>query len=339
MCPRSGQSAKVWYLCRCRRIGKSEQFRRRESRSVPKSTELRPDHIRSDTPPPCRRVEAAIARGEHCGGVSDHSNYPFDSIRYHLRVFDNVDQRVDNARHQKLSGLQRKFLEAAEFMSVTRAGEGQIQSPNVHLLNDWQDILKWYVAIMGRFRIAPTHVEAHTVWRNRFECTVDHCNDLFDEFKKFRKRLIFIGNVPLQGEVGSIDLQHKARAYNGFILDPQCVAERLEVFHAVVVILILDCRSDDARRRGIHEAFNKDIRILFEDIPEVTAFFLDRCRIDIAHLSQGHRQALVGRHPCRARSLLDPPLLELRIAFDIRARWPLPAPPKTGEPFLEIGRA
>src|SRR5262249_33483761 len=44
----------------------------------------------------------------------------------------------------------------------------------------------------------------------------------------------------------------------------------------------------------------------------------------------------VGRHPCRARSLLHPPLLELGIAFDIRARRPLPAPAKTGEPFLEI---
>ena len=135
-------------------------------------------------------------------------------------MLDNVGQRVDNAGHQNLSGLERKLLEAAEFMSVTRAGEGQIQSPDVHLLNDSQDILKRYVAIMGRFRIAPTHVEAHTVWRNGVECTVDHCNDLFDEFKKLRKRLIFVGNVPLQGEVGSIDLQHKAGAYNGFILDP-----------------------------------------------------------------------------------------------------------------------
>src|SRR6516225_1243479 len=96
-------------------------------------------------------------------------------------------------------------------------------------------------------------------------------------------------------------------------------SERLEVFQAAVVILVLDRRGDDARRRGIHEAFNKDIRMLFEDTCEVTAFFLDRCRIDIAHLSDGRRQALVGRHPCRARSLLDPPLLELGIAFDIRA--------------------
>src|SRR5215831_293123 len=126
MCPRSGQSAKVWYLCRCQRIGKSEQFRRREPRSVPESTELRPHHIRSDTPPPCRGVEAAIVRGEHSGSVSDHSNYPFDSIRYHLRVLDNVGQRVDNAGHQNLFGLQRKLLEATEFMSVTRTCEGEI---------------------------------------------------------------------------------------------------------------------------------------------------------------------------------------------------------------------
>src|SRR5262245_40280035 len=163
MCPRSGQSAKVWYLCRGRGIGKSEQFRRRESRSVPESTELRPHHIRSDTPPPCRGVEAAIVRGEHSGSVSDHSNDPFDSIRYHLRVLDNVGQRVDNAGHQNLSGLQRKLLEAAEFMRVTRAGERQIQSADVRSLNDRQDILKRYVAIMGAFRIATTHVQAHTV--------------------------------------------------------------------------------------------------------------------------------------------------------------------------------
>ena len=48
-------------------------------------------------------------------------------------------------------------------MRVTRPGEGQIQSPDVRLLNDRQDILKRYVAIVGTFRIAPTHVQAHTV--------------------------------------------------------------------------------------------------------------------------------------------------------------------------------
>src|SRR6516225_1713732 len=143
--------------------GKSEQSRRRESRSVPERTQLRPHHIRSDTPPPRRGVEAAIARGEHGGSVSDHSNDPFDSIRDHLRVFDDVGQRVDDASHQHLPGLQRKLLKAAEFMRVTRAGEGQIQSPDVRLLNDWQDILKRYVAVMGTFRVAPTHVQAHTV--------------------------------------------------------------------------------------------------------------------------------------------------------------------------------
>jgi len=145
------------------RIGKSEQSRRCEPRSVPEGTELRPDHIRSDTPPPCRGVEAAIVRGEHSGSVADHCGYPFNPIRYHLRMLDNVRQRVDNAGHQNLSRFQRKLLEAAKFMSVAWAGEGQIQSPDVHLLNDWQDILKRYVAIMGRFRIPPTHVEAYTV--------------------------------------------------------------------------------------------------------------------------------------------------------------------------------
>src|SRR6516165_5986898 len=159
---RCGTAATVLSLTR-RWSGKSEQSRRRESRSVPERTQLRPHHIRSDTPPPRRGVEAAIARGEHGGSVSDHSNDPFDSIRDHLRVFDDVGQRVDDASHQHLPGLQRKLLKAAEFMRVTRAGEGQIQSPDVRLLNDWQDILKRYVAVMGTFRVAPTHVQAHTV--------------------------------------------------------------------------------------------------------------------------------------------------------------------------------
>jgi hypothetical protein len=87
---------------------------------------LRVRSFAQTTPPPCRCVEAAIVCGEHSGSVPDHSNYPFDSIRYYLRVLDNVGQRVDNAGHQNLSGLQRKLLEAAEFMSVTRTGEGEI---------------------------------------------------------------------------------------------------------------------------------------------------------------------------------------------------------------------
>src|SRR6516165_8376181 len=159
---RCGTAATVLSLTR-RWSGKSEQSRRRESRPVAESTQLRPDHIRSDTPPPCRGVEAAIVRGEHSGSVSDHGNDPFDSVCYHLGVLDDVGQRIDDAGHQNLSGLQRKLLEAAEFMRVPRAGKGQIQSPDVRVLNDWQDIRKRHVAVMGTLRIAPTHVQAHTV--------------------------------------------------------------------------------------------------------------------------------------------------------------------------------
>ena len=59
-------------------------------------------------------------------------------------------------------------------------------------------------------------------------------------------------------------------------------------------------------------------------------------RIDIAHLADRHRQALVRRHARLARRLLHPSLLEFGIAVDVGARRPLPAAAQPGQPVLEI---
>lgn len=159
-------------------------------RSVPEAAQLCPDHIRRNTAPARRRVEAAIGRGQHGAGIADRSRDPLDPVRHDLGMLDDVGQRVDHARHQDLTALQGKFLEAAKFVRVARAGEGEIQGSDVRLLHGRQNILERHVAVVRRFRIAPADVKAHPVGWNVLERDVDHCDDIFDEFEKHRQRLV-----------------------------------------------------------------------------------------------------------------------------------------------------
>jgi hypothetical protein len=62
------------------RSEKSEQSRGSDPRSVPEAAELGPDHVWSDTTPSCRRVEAAIGRGEHFRRVTDYRRHPFNPV-------------------------------------------------------------------------------------------------------------------------------------------------------------------------------------------------------------------------------------------------------------------
>jgi hypothetical protein len=63
-----------------RDLGKSEQSRGSDPRSVPEAAEFGPDHVWSDTTPSCRRVEAAIGRGQHFRRVTDYCRHPFNPV-------------------------------------------------------------------------------------------------------------------------------------------------------------------------------------------------------------------------------------------------------------------
>jgi hypothetical protein len=63
-----------------RDLGKSEQSRGSDPRSVPEAAEFGPDHVWSDTTPSCRRVEAAIGRGQHFRRITDYRRHPFNSV-------------------------------------------------------------------------------------------------------------------------------------------------------------------------------------------------------------------------------------------------------------------
>src|SRR3954452_6396533 len=104
----------------------SEQPRGSELRSVPEAAQLCPDHIWRNPTPARRRVEAAIGRGQHGGGIADRMRHPLDPVRYDLGMLDDVGQRVDHACHQDLAALEGTSLEAAKFVRVARAGEGEI---------------------------------------------------------------------------------------------------------------------------------------------------------------------------------------------------------------------
>src|SRR6478672_128223 len=101
-------------------------------------------------------------------------------------------------------------------------------------------------------------------------------------------------------------------------------------------MLVLDRGGDNTGRRRVHERFDKDIRMILEDVCEVAALRLDGSRIDIAHLADRHRQTFVGRHARLARRLLYPALLEFGIAVDVGARRPLPGPTQPGQALFEI---
>ena len=80
-----------------------------------------------------------------------------------------------------------------------------------------------------------------TVYGSHGEIEIDRdgsvilCKPQFDE----------LGVESEYNEIGRIDLQNEASANDGFILDPQCLSERLEIFQISVVVLVLDRCGDD----------------------------------------------------------------------------------------------
>ena len=102
------------------------------------------------------------------------------------------------------------FREAAELMGVARIGERQHEAADVRLLQRGEDVRERHVGIVRRFRIAPAHMQADALARDVRERRVDGRDHLLDETDERGDRLVLVGDVALEREVGRVDLQQKA---------------------------------------------------------------------------------------------------------------------------------
>ena len=57
---------------------------------------------------------------------------------------------------------------------------------------------------------------------------------------------MLIGNVPFHREIRAIELQQEAVLDDGFVFHAQRLAERLEVRDFARIVVVAQCRSDDA---------------------------------------------------------------------------------------------
>ena len=71
----------------------------------------------------------------------------------------------------------------------------------------------------GDFGVAPAHVQANAVAWHVTQRPIDGRDDLFDEGDEGGHRLVLVGDVAFEREIGRIDLQQQAVLDDPFVLD------------------------------------------------------------------------------------------------------------------------
>src|SRR6188768_4159056 len=86
---------------------------------------------------------------------------------------------------------------------------------------------------------------------------VDGADYHFDKSDEIGERPIAVGGVTFEREVGTVKLQQKAIANDGFVFDLQCHSERVEIALEGVVMFVLNDRRNDAGGGSCEERFRK----------------------------------------------------------------------------------
>src|SRR5215204_6314524 len=113
------------------RLASWEQPVRGNPCAVPEAAELGPYYIRRDASPTGGGIEAAVGACQDPGRIPEDRGHPFDAVSHHLRMLDDVGQRIDDAGHENLVVVQRMRGEAFEFVGMARACKRQIKSADV----------------------------------------------------------------------------------------------------------------------------------------------------------------------------------------------------------------
>src|SRR5579885_3561871 len=164
---------------------------------------------------------------------------------------------------------------------------------------------------MRRLVIAPAYMHAHALARNSDERLVDAGDDTLDEAEKRAERLVLIGHMPLEREIGTVELQQEPLARDRLILHFERVGERIEIGRLAFVVLVQDRRGDDAGRRSRQKRLDESMLELVENPAEIRAFAMDERVVDIADRVDGlgRRETAdrfaTGRLPL-GRALEDP---------------------------------
>src|ERR1700731_4327730 len=87
---RAGSRREAWGADAGGRSLGLEQTHGSDACSVPEAAELGPNHIRRDPTPSCRRIKAAIGRGEHFGRVTEYHRHSFNPVGYNLGMLHDI---------------------------------------------------------------------------------------------------------------------------------------------------------------------------------------------------------------------------------------------------------
>ena len=142
---------------------------------------------------------------------------------------------------------------------MARIGERQHEAADLGLLQGGQDVFERHVGSRAAIRNCPS---TRAGARGRAECcssawlmVATTCSTNADEFGD---RLILVGDVALEREVGRIDLQQEPVLDDRLVLDLQRLAERREIVRKRVVMLVAHRHGENAGRRRAHERLDED---------------------------------------------------------------------------------
>ena len=164
---------------------------------------------------------------------------------------------------------------------------------------------------------------------------VDRRDDALYKAEKLAKRPVVVGKVPLEGEVGAIELQQEPVPDDRLIFDLKGRADCGQIGLLAVVIFVFHRADDDAGRRRGQKRLDKRIGFPIESDPEIATLRLHRIGIEIFDLPDRLRWVHV-RYRLAARQHLAHLRLQQRITLDIAARPPRPTRTEPAHPALDV---
>ena len=153
--------------------------------------------------------------------------------------------------------------------------------------------------------------------------------------RKSDERPVLIGEVPLERQIGAVELQQKPGVDDRLVFLAQGRAEIVEIGLLGRVMLVFHRPGDDAGRGCGHERLDEPGPGVGERGAEIGDLGLDRVAAEIAHRADRLWRAHVADRRARGELLLhDPP--KHRVAQRVGAGAALPRPAKTAHPVADV---
>jgi len=189
-------------------------------------------------------------------------------------MLDEVGRRVEHAGDDELVVGQLHLAEHDPLVLVTRIGALEGERLRTGPERDGQDLAERDVAVMRALVVAPAQVQAKSIGRDVAERVIERFHVGRGDLQELRVAQVGKRQVAAHRQVGTIDLEHEARAMNCVVLVLHHVGQPRQVGLATWIVLVLQEVGDDAGRGGGHERLGR-LRF-FQREPEVLDVLLHR---------------------------------------------------------------